>query len=256
MSGLRKHANVIYALIIRDLMSRFGRNHLGFVWTFLEPMILCTGVMSIWSFIHEPLMHGVPIVEMVFTGYMPLTLWRHMNGPMGLIIRRNSGMLYHRPVSHVDIMLARSVLEFVSTSAGAAIIYFVLATTGMVEPIVHPALVLAGWLYTGWYFGAMGLLIAALTEYWEIAEKFIQPFNYLMLPLSGVFFMVDWLPYYAQKLIVFNPSIHCFEMIRDGFIGEAVTTHYDVAYITASSMVMTMAALVAIYNVRDAVQVN
>ncbi|MEA2741427.1 MAG: capsular polysaccharide transport system permease protein, partial [Acetobacteraceae bacterium] len=74
MSRLRSHFDVFYALIIRDLMTRFGRQHLGFVWTILEPMILCTGVMFVWSFIHDPLIHGMPVVELVFTGYMPLTL--------------------------------------------------------------------------------------------------------------------------------------------------------------------------------------
>ena len=237
-------------------MGRYGRHHLGFVWTILEPMILCTGVMFIWSHIHEPIMHGIPIVEMVFTGYMPLTLWRHLTNSMGLIIRNNSSMLYHLPVSHIDIVLARSFLEFLSTSAGAAIIYFVLVSTGVVEPIQQPDLVLAGWLYTGWYFGMMGLIIAALTEYWEIAEKFIQPFNYLMLPISGVFFMVNWMPHYAQKLLFFNPSVHCFEMIRAGYIGASVTTYYDVGYITGVCCVMTMIATFLVANVRESVQIN
>ena len=42
--------------------------------------------------------------------------------------------------------------------------------------------------------------------------------------------MVDWLPHYAQKLLLLNPSVHCFEMFRAGFFGAEVTTHYDPAY--------------------------
>lgn len=256
MLQLRGHLNVLQALIIRDLVTRFGRRHLGFVWTILEPMILCTGVMFIWSFIHAPFIHGMSVVELVFTGYMPLTLWRHMTNPQALILHKNINLLYHRPISHAHIMLARSFLEFLSTTGAALVIYFMLTAVDLIEPIEHPDLVLAGWLYTGWYYGAMGLLIGALTEYWEIAEKFIQPFNYLMLPLSGVFFMVDWMPSYAQKLLLLNPSIHCFEIIRAGFAGEAFTTHYDVAYLTASSVAMTIFGAIAVYHVRDSVEVT
>ena len=256
MPALSYHLNVLRALIIRDLMVRFGRHHLGFVWTILEPMILCTGVMLVWSFIQEPIIHGVPIVAFIMTGYMPLTLWRHMTNSMGRILRGNLGLLYHQPVSHVHIMLARCVLEFFSTSAALGVIYFVVTTSGIVPPAENLGLLLAGWLFTGWYFGAMGLAIGAWTEFWEPAEKFIQPAQYLMLPLSGVFFMVDWLPSYAQKLVLLNPSVHCFEMVRSGFLGETVTTHFDVGYLTVFCIIMTLLAAAAIYHVRDAVQIN
>ena len=251
-----RHIDVLHALIIRDLMTRFGRNHLGFIWTILEPMILCTGVMFIWSMIKEPVIHGIPITAFVLTGYMPLTLWRHMQNPMARILRINSSLLYHQPVSHVHLMLARLFLEFFSTTAALTAIYFVAISFGLVAPAEDPGLAIAAWLMTAWYFGAMGLLIGVLTEYREPAEKFIGPTQYLQLPLSGVFFMVDWMPDYAQKLLLLNPSVHCFEMFRAGFIGEAVTTHYDPAYLAACCTVLTVVAAALVFRVRDRIQFN
>jgi capsular polysaccharide transport system permease protein len=256
MSELRRHLAVMHALIIRDLMVRFGRSHLGFVWTLLEPMILCSGVMVLWSLIKEPTIHGVPVTAFVLTGYMPLTVWRHLTNPMARVLRHNSNLLYHQPVSHVHILLARLVLEFFSTTAALVIIYFVVTATGVVEPIDDPGLALAAWLLAAWYFGAMGVLIGTLTEYWEITEKFIAPAQYLQLPLSGVFFMVNWMPTYAQQLLLLNPSVHCFEMFRAGFFGEGITTLYDPRYLAASSAVLTVVAAASIYHIRDHIQVN
>jgi capsular polysaccharide transport system permease protein len=256
MFAVRAHVNVLRALIIRDLMGRFGRNHLGFVWTIMEPMILCVGVMLIWSEIHEPVIHGIPIVAFVFTGYMTLTLWRHLTGPLVRLLSNKANLLYHRPVSHADILLARSALEFLSTTAAAGVIYFVLLAIGLIEPMKDPGLVLAGWLFTAWYFGAQGLLISVWTECWEPAEKFIGPFNYLQLPISGCFAMVDWLPNYAQKWILLNPSVHCFEIVRAGFLGDEITTHYDTAYLLAWCATLTVFAIAATYHVRDRLQVN
>jgi capsular polysaccharide transport system permease protein len=253
---IRTHVDTLSALIIRDMMVRFGRHHLGFVWTILEPMILCTGVMVIWSAIKEPIIHGVPILTFVMTGYMPLTLWRHVTSPMAKILRNHSSLLFHRPILHWHIMLARAILEFFSTTAALLVIYFVVVSIGLVEPIADVGLALSAWLFTGWYFGAMGLLIGAGTEYWEPAEKFIQPAQYLQLPLSGVFFMVDWLPAYAQKLLLLNPSVHCFEMFRAGFLGDGTPTHYSPWYLAAASIGMTIAAASAIYHVRDRIQFN
>lgn len=253
-SYLGRRLNTIRALIIRDLMTRFGRHHLGFIWTVLEPMILCSGVMLIWSAIKEPIIHDVPIVTFVLTGYMPLTLWRHLTNPMTRILRANVSLLYHHPVAHFDIMLARTILEFLSTTAALLLIYFFVVAVGIVQPINDAGLTLAAWLFTGWYYGAIGMLIGAWTEYWEPAEKFIQPVQYLALPLSGVFFMVDWLPSYAQKVMLLNPSVHCFEMFRAGFLGESIPTHYDPWYLAESSMVMTILAAAVVYHVRDRIQ--
>ena len=256
MPKLRRHVNVMSALIIRDLMVRFGRHHLGFVWTILEPMILCSGVMLLWSFIHNSFLRGVPVVTFVLTGYMPLTLWRHMTNPMMRLLHGNIGLLYHQPLGHWHILVSRSILEFLSATTALLVIYFVTTATGLVEPAEDPGLAMAAWLMGGWWFGSMGLLLAAWSEYWEPLEKFHQPLQYLMLPLSGIFFMVAWLPDYAQKLMLLNPSVHFVEMFRAGFLGETVTTHYDVAYLAATSATLTLIGLVVTYHVRDHIRLN
>ena len=259
---MSSHLTVIRTLIIRDLMTRFGRNNLGFVWTILEPMILATGVMIVWSLIRAPVFHGIPIITFVITGYMPLTMWRHVTNPLIRLLRNNASLLYHRPISHADLILARLALEVLSTTAALLIVCFVVASSGVLEPlgasftVNDPALALAAWLYTAWFFTGVGLLQCVWTETWEPAEKFIMPSQYLMLPISGCFFMVDWMPGYAQKLLLLNPMVHCFEMFRAGFFGPGVTTHYDVGYLTLWSLALTLLGAGAVYRVRDRIQIN
>ena len=254
MHTLGRHISVIVALIIRDLMGRFGRSHLGFVWTVLEPIILTSGVMLLWSVIKEPTIHGLPVLTFILTGYMPLTLWRHLTNPMARILRNNAALLYHAPVSSMHVLLARTVLEFLSVTSALVTVYFVVVSIGLVEPMQNPGLLLASWLLGGWYFGAMGLVIAVVTEFWEPADKFVQPMQYLALPLSGAFFLLDWLPEYAQRLLLINPSVNYFEMFRAGFIGPAVTTHYSALYLTVCAAVATVVGVAGILRVRDRMQ--
>jgi len=254
VQAIWKRVNVLRALMIRDLMMRFGRNNLGFLWTVLEPMILTAGVMTVWSVIKEPIVHGVAVTSFVLTGYMPLTLWRHLNSPFTRLISRNASLLYHYPLSHGDIVASRIFLEFLSTSAALTLIYFIVVSTGIVEPIQDPELALTAWILTGWFFGSLGLLITAWTESWNPAEKFIQPLQYLALPISGIFFMVDWLPTSAQKALLINPSVHCFEMFRAGFFGERVETHYDPLYLLAWCIPLTVLGCYALYRVRNRIE--
>jgi capsular polysaccharide transport system permease protein len=251
---LATHATVIQALILRDLMSRFGRTQLGFIWTILEPMILCCGVMLMWSRIHAPLIHGIPVVAFIVTGYMPLTLWRHLTGPFGRLIRHNRHLLYHRPIACGDVVAARLLLEFLSTTAAFLVICFLLWGAGAMAGIVDPGLAMAGWLCAAWFYGALGVLICVGTEMWDLAEKFVQPANYLALPVSGVFFMTAWLPGWAQAAVQYNPALHCFEMIRGGFFGEGADARYDVPYLIAWCAALTLLGAIALRHVRGRIE--
>jgi capsular polysaccharide transport system permease protein len=262
MIKINAHLSTIQALIVRDIMARFGRNNLGFIWTVLEPMILCSGVMFLWSLMKHPLYHGIPIIMFVTTGYMPLTLWRHLTNPFTRLLSRQKELLYHRPVRGGHIIIAALIQNFLSTTAALVIVYWCISTTGIAtmteggNATVHLDLLVAGWLFTAWYYGAMGMLLAAWTEYWEPAEKFTQPLQYLALPLSGMFFLVGWLPTPAQKLLLLNPSVHCFEMFRAGAFGQEMTFYYDAWYLAACSTAMTIAGVAALYNVRDRISLN
>ncbi len=251
MNNFLNSINVIQALIIRDLMVRFGRGNLGFFWTVLEPMILTAGVMLVWSLIKEPVIHGIPIITFILTGYMPLTLWRHMTNPVARLLHNNAPLFYHRLISSIHVAWARLILEFLSTSISLLLVYFIVVSTGLMDPAEDYSLILCAWIFTAWYFGALGLAICAWTERSEILEKFIQPSQYLALPVSGVFFMVDWVPTGAQNLLLLNPSVHCFEMFRAGMLGEGIVTHYSPLYMAASSTLMSIIALSAMYRLRD-----
>ena len=61
--------------------------------------------------------------------------------------------------------------------------------------------------------------------------------------------MVDWLPKAAQDVVLILPMVHGVEMIREGFFGNVVRTHYDVGYMASCNLVMT---LVGLFLARDA----
>jgi len=249
--GLKVQSRCILALIIRDMMMRYGRDNIGFLWVVLEPMILTVGVMALWSVLRPPYEHGVQIVAVVLTGYMPLTLWRHMTNCAIFLFRRTAGVLYHRNISLLDVFIARMLLEFAGTTTALVSVAMVLVAIGIIDLPRDFGLVAAGWLLKAFYAFGVGLCIAALTEYSEVTERFIQPIQYLMLPISGVFFMVDWLHSFAQELIWYNPSVHCFEMFRAGFFGEEVRTHYAGWYTVVWSIGLTGAGLWSVNKVRD-----
>lgn len=254
--GLSVQMRCISALMVRDMMMRYGRANIGFLWIILEPLLLTAGVMLVWSFIKSGDQHGIGLLTLVLTGYMPLTLWRHMTSAGVHSFRRSLGLLYHRHISLIDSLFARMILEFAGTTAALFTVYGVLALAGAVEPLREPSLALMGWLSMGLLSLAVGLVFAIVTEYSETAERFVQPIQYIMLPLSGAFFMVEWLPKAAQDFALYNPTVHCYEMFRAGFLGDSVTTHFTPWYPAAFALVLIFWGLASLDSVRDRLHSN
>jgi capsular polysaccharide transport system permease protein len=241
------------ALMIRFMITRYGRQNLGFLWLVVEPMLLTAGVMAVWSLLKSPYQHGVQVIAIVLTGYMPMTVWRHMTSSSSHILRASKHLLFHRNITYFDAILSRLSLEFIGVTAAFAAAYTIMVTLKLVSPIYDLGLMLAGWfMMAGLAFG-FGTMLAAATEYSEVLEKFIQPLQYLIVPISGCFFMVDWLPYKAQQAVLYMPLVHAYESFRAGFFGPSVATHFSLTYGYLWALGMTAVGFWLIEKVRDRV---
>ena len=80
-AGWRIQRRVIGALIIRELVTRFGRENIGFLWVMVEPLLFASLVGILWRYMKGPEMHGVSVVAFVASGYIGLTLFRESLDP-------------------------------------------------------------------------------------------------------------------------------------------------------------------------------
>lgn len=257
LRGFSTQFRNIRALMLRDLAMMHGRENIGFVWIILEPMILCVGVMTIWSVMGGSSRNGVRTVELVFSGYMPLTLWRHMTGGAAVnMFRNSSSLLYHRTVTLFDLLFARLALEFIGTTTGLIVVYTSLYALDLTGAIQSPDLFILGWLMMFWISIGAAMLIATCCERFEAADKFIPPFQYLNIPVSGAFFFVDWLPPWAQKLVLWHPHASVYEVIRAGLFGNSMVWHYDLPYFSVVAFALTFAGILAVKRVRPYVRFN
>jgi capsular polysaccharide transport system permease protein len=247
----RLNFNSVVAISIRDMMERYGRSNIGFLWAFVEPLLLAVGVMVVWSVMKSGYEHGISLLTMVFTGYLPLTLWRHITGGAVNLFPGSFALLYHRKVSLADIIVARTVSEFAATTASTLLTYFVLLLFNLVKPIERPDLVIAGWLLMAWLSTCALTMFACICARWPATGRFFAAFQYLLLPISGTFFLLEWLPSSARELISYNPLVHCYEIIREGYFGSQVTTYFTPSYVVISGLVMAIIGVSMMRSVRE-----
>jgi capsular polysaccharide transport system permease protein len=248
------HLRIIWALMLRELATRYGRNNLGFLWVIAEPLVFCAAVLLLWRAIRGPYENGLEVIPFVLTGYMPTILVRHMVMYSLNAVRVNSPLLYHRNITVLDLMLARVVLEFIGVTLGFFLIFGVLLAFGLAKPPENLALAYEGWFITAWVGFGLALVIGSVSEMQEVVERTIGVALYIVVPLSGTFFLADWLPTDARNAALVLPFLHCSEMIRAGFFGASVHPHYDAGYAAAWGAGLTLLGLLLIRHVRDRVE--
>jgi len=231
LDRIRLKMRVINALFIRELMARFGHSNLGFLWQVLEPLVLALGVMASWSLIYGERNHGVRVIPLVLTGYTYLTLWRHMTARLSNSFRQASGLLFHRSVKPIDILIARGMLESIGVLMAFFAAYIPLALLGIIDPVDDYLVLLGAWTLICFLTFGVALIITGVTHLSETIERFVQPVMYLILPLTGVFYMVYWLPPAAREVVVLSPLVQACEMYRAGLFGHAMPTFWDPWYI-------------------------
>lgn len=250
VDAARLQAIVIWALMMRELHTRYGRENLGFLWLVMEPLLFCVGVIIIWSLAHGRYTHGsITVTAFAMTGYLPLTLWRHITNRAVHCFRANANLLYHRQVRMLDLLAARVILEIYGTAIAYLVIAFVFWSMDFYDWPQDWGLFYLGWLYFILFSASMGLIIGSLTEMYEWTEKLIGPLMYFMLPICGCFFMVDWLPSNFQQLALYVPTVNAYEMIRGGQFGPGVRVHYDLWLASCTCFSMFAIGLLLCRNV-------
>lgn len=252
----RIQARVLSALMVRDGLVRFGRENLGIFWLFGEPMVLTAGVMVLWTITSHIEGHHIGVIPFVLSAYSMLTLWRHVVSKSVHALRNNIGLLFHRDIKHLDILIAQTILECLAGLSAFFVAYFPLLLFGAVEPIYDPLLLIGGWVLMTWLSFSFGLILAGLSEIYEAVERFVPPVLYVSLPFTGSFFMVSWLPEKAQKAVLWSPLVHAFEMFRAGMFGPDFPTYWSFWFPVGCCLVMTSIGLPLVRAAQKHVQME
>lgn len=256
MPLLRKKARTINALLIRELMARFGHRNIGFLWQVIEPLMLTLGVMVSWSFIYGERNHGVRVIPLVLTGYTFLTIWRHMVARLTHAFKHGSGLLFHRHVKPADILVARGLLEAIGTLISFFVAYIPLMLLDVIEPVHDYLLLLGAWTLMSLFSFGTALIITALAHFSDAFERIVQPIMYLILPLTGAFYMVYWLPAAAQKIVLLSPLVHASEMFRAGYFGPNIPTTWNVPFVVLSTIAVNAVGWVLVLKAQQHIELE
>jgi len=240
---------VISALVMREVLTRYGRHNIGFLWLFAEPMLFTLGVTALWT--ATDALHGseLPIVAFAITGYSSVLLWRNMPSRCIKALEPNLALLYHRNVRPLDIYLSRLLLELAGATMSFVFLVIFFHFLGWLELPEDVLQIAGGWAMLAWFGFGLALLLGAMSERFEIIDKLWHPTAYILFPLSGAAFLVSALPVEAQEFVLLLPMVHGVEFVREGYFGSQMVAHYDLAYMALFNLALTILGLAQIVRV-------
>ena len=247
--GFRLQGRVINALLMREMTTRFGRDQIGFLWAFFEPLLLSMGIGLLKALTSHGQNYGVPPFIFGVIGYAPFYAFRSIVNSSVVALRANTMLLYHRQIKLMDVMVARNLLQ----AAVVCVIMVVLiaGAAWLVDMMPHDTpLLVAGLLLMLLFSHGLSLLIASASAAFEATEHLVQPFTYLSLPFSGAFIAMNDLPPSWREVMLWNPQPHFHEMMRDGMFGDLLPAHYSVAYILGWTVALNLLGMFALRAAR------
>ena len=184
----RAQCRVIGALIIRETRTRFGDAKLGYGWALIEPVLHIT-VLSVTFAV---LMHGQPPIGSHFfifyyTGLIPYLVFVHTSSGMSHAITGNLPLLQLPPVTTLDVIAARGILEVVTDVVVAVLLLLAFGAIGLAaapDDLWSPSLAL---LVTAFFGCGLGCINAVITVFFRSWEKSYGQLTRVLYFISGIF---------------------------------------------------------------------
>ena len=243
LEAFHRRARVFWAIVGREMITRYGRHNIGFLWVLLEPLLFSLAIVALWSVIKAPTNPGMSVAGFALTGYATVLLWRYPTQRCTNALQTNWALLYHRVVRPLDIYAARIFMEVIAATGGCLALAIVLVCLGRMRAPSDPLGVVVAWYLLILFAVGFALTVGALSVRSESLERMWHMLAYLLFPVSGPAFMVDWLPDMARDAVLTLPMVHGVEMLRGAWFGDAVVTHGNPMYLLVASLLLVATGL-------------
>jgi capsular polysaccharide transport system permease protein len=251
--GFRVQCRVVGAVLMRELHTRFGRDNIGYLWMFVEPMLLAGAVSGLHLAVHQKLAYGMGVVPFYLSGYTPFLLFRQVVNRAPATIESNRTLLYHRQISVFDLLFARTLLDFIGTALALFTLLGLATALGVSEMPDRPILVFFGLFLMFWLSLAISMPLCAAGVFSNTVERFVHPATYIMLPLSGVFFIAESVPPTYRDFLLIAPVLHVTQLIRMGQFGSFDSRYCDIPYVIVWCVGLTFVGLLSLQMIKSRV---
>jgi capsular polysaccharide transport system permease protein len=242
-TSLQIMLDTIFALMMRELKTRFGAKKLGYFWAIAEPAAQAAIMAILFTLIGRSSLSGVPVALFLVSGIVPFKFFSKLMTQLAGAVQANKALFTYRQVSIIDPLITRLIIEVVTYIIVFCIILAVMAWFGFnVEMQDFLAFLMINTLLISLGLG-LGVLLCVASAYWDDTGKLVGMVMRPMFFMSGIFFTATMVPQKYLHLFDWNPIFHIIELTRQAMFVGYTSPIGDWQYVAFCALVANAAGL-------------
>ncbi len=229
-SSFKIQIDVLHALILHDIKSRFFGSGIGYIITILWPAAHLAVIMTIFVVGGRVVPNGSSALLYVATGIYPFIVWSYVSRFTMMTAVQNKSFLNYPIIRPLDMIIARIILELNSAFIILVWLSVFLYLSGVpIMPNDPPRAVLGvlAALTVAIGFGVLGAVITFVVPYFFLAYVLVIIVFYAS---AGIVLNPETLPTSIGDYFYWNPVVHCVELVRSAYYPDYMTRILDIRY--------------------------
>jgi capsular polysaccharide transport system permease protein len=236
-SAARRERRVLFALMLRNMRTKFFGNGLGYLVAVAWPLTHIVVLVAMFTFLGRAPPFGDSIGLFIATGVVPFQTFNYLARYMMLALARGRPLLAFPEVKVLDMLFSAAMLEVLSACC-VVIAFLVIAwfagIDAMPRDIVQAAFALGACMLLGLGFGLVNGVLALAFPPWFTGYALVTILFWLA---SGVYFVPDALPAAAREALAWLPVLQVIEWMRsayyEGYGGLVLDRSYVIGFAIA-----------------------
>lgn len=234
---------VIGAILLRDMRTRFGRTHFGYLIAVAWPLAHLTILTAANVLMQRVTPMGTNMTVFVGTGLLPYILCLYPSRMTTSAVTENRPLLLFPIVKSIDLILARTVLSLTIAANVTVAFILIVALAGVDFWPNSPVRAIEGVLatvYLGAAFGMANAVFVTFVPGWTVISILTMILMYLT---SGAIMPITRLPQSIQDILAYNPLLHCVDWLRSAYYEGYGSDLLDEVYLLQVATCVLLVAL-------------
>ncbi len=185
---------VHWALVMRELQTRFGSQNMGYVWAFADPLVMVLFMVLIRTYRRSGGESEYDIAVFLAVCIVPFNFFRLMLNQSLNAFEANRALFIYKQVKPFDTLVARFSVEFFIFFMTTVVFILIGAyyDFDMHVKNINGVILAEIWLII-FSFG-VALFFAVLGTFFDLIQKIVKLASLPLFLLSGIFFPAESLP--------------------------------------------------------------
>ena len=256
LRGAETQARVVYAVILRETRTRFGRNQLGYLWALLEPIFWIATFWGMFLIVDRRMPNGMEAMPFLATGIVPYELVIKTSDRASGSVEANRALLFYPHVQPLDLIVARSLLEIATYGLVFTVLLGFWALVSGELNVDDVLRTMQGLGLAGLLGMSLGTVLCAGSTYSKAVDRIRGPIMRPLFWVSGIFFTANAIPLSYREYFLWNPILHCTEMVRDGWFPGYHAQDASPTYVMLWIIALAFCGLTLERNVRTKIELS